>query len=136
MNWIVASLIALISWGVWGLFVKLALKYSTWSQVFVVSSIAALIVSLAMFFIMRPGISATSPGFSYSLAAGFASALAVVAFYSAMNSSKVSIVVPLTALSPIVTIVLSYLILSERISLIQGIGVVLAMISILLLSIG
>jgi uncharacterized membrane protein len=135
MNWLVASLVALISWGVWGLFVKQALKYSTWSQVFVVSSIATLGASLAIFLLMKPEISVTSQGFGYSLVAGFASAIAVVAFYSAMNSGKVSIVVPLTALSPIVTVVLSYLILSERISPIKGIGVALAMISILLLSI-
>ncbi len=64
-----------------------------------------------------------------------AGALAVVAFYSAMGYGKAMIVVPLTALYPIITIIVSYLVLSEKIKPLQGVGVVLAIAAILLISI-
>lgn len=135
MNWLFASLVALIGWGFWGVFIKLASNYWGWSQIFVTSSIVTMVTSLAVFVFAKPQINALSPGFVYSLLAGVAGALAVVAFYSAMGAGKAMIVVPLTALYPIVTIILSYLVLSEKITPLQGIGVALALAAILLLSI-
>jgi transporter family protein len=135
MNWIVASIIALICWGIWGVFLKQASKYYSWPQIFVVSTIATTVASLAVFLVMRPNISFSSPGFSWSLLGGILSAIAILSFYSAMQGGKTTIVVPLTALYPVVTILFSYLVLSERISSLKAIGVVLALIAILLLSI-
>jgi bacterial/archaeal transporter family protein len=135
MNWQIASLVALICWGIWGVFLKQATKYFGWQQILVVSSIATVAASLTVFIILRPNISVSSPGFSYSLLAGVVSAIALLAFYSALEGGKATIVVPLTALYPIVTVVLSFLILSERISPIKAVGVVLSLVAILLLSI-
>jgi transporter family protein len=59
----------------------------------------------------------------------------LLGFYSALDGGKAPIVVPLTALYPIVTVLLSFLVLSERISPIKAVGVVLALVAILLLSI-
>jgi transporter family protein len=52
-----------------------------------------------------------------------------------MGAGKASIVVPLTALYPVVTIILSYLILGERISPLKGVGTILALFTIILMSI-
>lgn len=135
MNWLFASLVALIGWGLWGVLIRLASNYWNWSQIFVVSSIATIVTSLAVFVFAKPQINALSPGFGYSLLAGVAGALAVVAFYSAMGGGKAMIVVPLTALYPIVTIIVSYLVLSEKIKPLQGVGVILALAAILFMSI-
>ena len=76
-----------------------------------------------------------SPGIVYALLAGATGALALVAFYNALSAGKASIIVPLTALYPVVTIVISFLILSERISPLKGVGIALAVAAIILLSI-
>ena len=135
MNWVESSLIALVFWGFWGFFIKLASKYLGWTQIFIISGIVTLVTSMILFFALKPQIEIHSPGFIYALLAGCCSAIAVVAFYYALGGGKSSIVVPLTSLYPIVTIVLSYLILSERISPSKGIGVALALAAIILLSI-
>jgi len=135
MNWLVASVIALICWGVWGVLVKQASKYYGWPQILVVSSIATVAASLTIFLVIKPNITLSSPGFSYSLLAGLLSAIALLGFYSALEGGKATIVVPLTALYPIVTVLLSFLVLSERISATKAVGVILALVAILLLSI-
>ena len=73
-----------------------------------------------------------SSGFNYALAAGIASVLAYYGFYNALKFGKASIVVPFTALYPIITIVMAFIFLNERISLYQGIGVILAVIAMFL----
>jgi transporter family protein len=50
------------------------------------------------------------------------------------NGGKASIVVPLTALYPLVMVLASPLILHESISLLQGVGVLSALIAVVLLS--
>ncbi len=135
MNWLLGSLIALICWGIWGVFIKHASKYSSWQQIYIVSSLATVAASLLIFLITRPNISLSSPGFSFSLLAGLTSVIAIVSFYAAIEGGKASIVVPLTALYPIVTVLFSFLVLSERISPIKSVGVILSLVAIFLLSI-
>ena len=134
MDWLLSSLIALISWGLWGVFSKLASRHMDFYQIYVASTIITLIAFPAVFLVVQPQIDFKSPGFSYSILAGLAATSAIIAFYSAMGTGKASIVVPLTALYPIVTIIISYLFLSEKISPVKGMGIILAIIAIALLS--
>src|SRR5208337_4214580 len=121
MNWLVASIIALVCWGLWGFFVKLASKYLGWAQIFIISGLVTMLVSTILFFWVKPQIEISSPGFIYSMLAGGSGALAIVAFYNALGTGRSSIVVPLTALYPIVTVIISFLVLSEKISVTKGI---------------
>jgi len=58
-----------------------------------------------------------------------------VAFVFALSSGgKASIVVPMTALYPVITIVLSVAILREQITPVHGAGVALALVAVVLLS--
>ncbi len=135
MNWLISSLVAMVCWGVWGLLLKLASKYFNWQQTFVVTSIVTLTASLLVFFWLKPLINVGSTGFGYALAAGVLGLVALLAFYSAIGSGKAIIVVPLTALYPVVTTILSHLILREEISLTKGLGIALALVALLLVSI-
>jgi transporter family protein len=135
MNWIASSLVALVCWGLWGFFVKLASKYLDWTQVLVISGVVSLLTALIVFFVGKPQMNLHSPGFIYALIAGATSAVAIVAFYNALGTGKASIIVPFTALYPVITIIISILILSERISLLKGVGLALALAAIILLSI-
>ncbi|MBI2654615.1 EamA family transporter [Candidatus Woesearchaeota archaeon] len=56
-------------------------------------------------------------------------------FLFTLSKAKASILVPLTALYPIITIVLSFILLKERVTPAQGIGIVLAIVAGVLLSI-
>jgi transporter family protein len=135
MNWLISSLVAMVCWGLWGLLLKLASKYFNWQQTFVVTSIVTLTASLLVFLWLKPVINVGSTGFGYAMAAGVSGLVALLAFYSAIGSGKAIIVVPLTALYPVVTTILSYLVLREEISLTKGLGIVLALVALLLVSI-
>jgi len=134
MNWLVSSLVAMVCWGIWGLLMKLASKYFSWHQIFIVTSIVTVMASLTVFVIFRPAINVHSLGFSYALLAGVAGSVALVAFNYAIEVGKSIIVVPLSALYPVVTIILSFLVLHEEISLIKAVGIALGLAAILLVS--
>ncbi len=135
MNWLMSCLAAVVCWGFWGFLMKLASEHFNWHQMFVVTSIVTLATSSLIFVFLKPSINVHSPGFVYAFLAGVAGVLALIAFYTALGVGKAIIVVPLTALYPVVTIILSYLILNEKIAFVKGIGVMLALVAILLVSI-
>jgi transporter family protein len=60
----------------------------------------------------------------------------LMTFYQALEHGKVSVVVPLTAMYPLVTIILAVVVLKEELSPTQGIGVLLAIVAVVLISIG
>ena len=134
MNWLAYSLITLVCWGFMGFVTKLAYEYFGWHQVLVVTNIVPFAASLLIYVLIRPPINIHSLGFGYALLAGVASALGMIAFYFAMEGGKTIIVVPITALYPVVTVVLAYLILREEISLVKGVGLMLALVSIVMIS--
>jgi len=135
MNWLISCLVAMVCWGFWGFLMKLASEHFNWHQIFLVTSIVTLATSSLIFVLLKPSINVHSPGFIYAFLAGIAGALALIAFYTALGVGKAIIVVPLTALYPVITIILSYLILNEKIALVKGVGIMLALVAILLVSI-
>ena len=135
MNWLPYSLVTIVCWGFMGFITKLTYKYFSWHQIFVVTNIVPFATSLLILFLLKRSINIHSLGFGYALLAGVASALGAIAFYSALGVGNAIIVVPLTALYPVVTVILSYLILHEEISLIKGVGLMLALVAIILISV-
>ena len=133
-DWIVYSLLCLLLWGVWGFAIKIAYGKLTWSQAYMLSSLASFAVTLAFIFYLRPSM----PNFNrFSIAAvvaGLAGSLGYVFFVKALERGEASIVLPLTALYPAVTVVLAFLFLHEKISMHQLIGILLAVVAVVLLS--
>lgn len=134
MNWLVWSLITLVLWGLLGIVTKITAAFLDWKEYFVTSFLGGLAITSIVYLYFRPEITLQKTGFQYALLAGVMGASAVVSFYLALRQGSAAIVIPLTALYPLITILLSLLVLHERITLIQGIGIVLALISIFLMS--
>jgi uncharacterized membrane protein len=66
-------------------------------------------------------------GFGWSFAAGLVNFVGFLAFFAAVEKGKVSTVIALSSLYPMITILLSVLLLHERVSRREGIGIVLAL---------
>ncbi|MCS7386668.1 MAG: EamA family transporter [archaeon GB-1867-005] len=136
MNWLALSIIATLFWGLWSIMIKMALQYLDWHQVYLFSSIPGVIIAITMYFTFKSSkIDINSPALYYSIIAGVLGAIGTIAFNMALKSGKASIIVPLTSLYPVIAIITARILLRERITLIQGIGVLFAIISMLLLSI-
>ncbi|MFN3395527.1 MAG: EamA family transporter [Thermodesulfovibrionales bacterium] len=133
-EWFVFSFIAFLLWGIWGFFSKIANAYMSPSSVYLYGSIGALLVTIFAVLVLGFKLEAQAVGIMYSLLAGISGGAGVVFFYFAMREGKASIVVTLTALYPLVTLVLSCIILKEHITIKQTIGIFLAIIAMVLLS--
>ncbi len=132
--WFWFAAVVLISWGIVGLLQKLSTNY--------ISAESSLIWLVVGFFLLQPllypgrvvfGYSAR--GLTWALLSGVFNALGAWALFAAMkNGGKASIVSPLTALYPLVVVLVAPLILHESITRMQGVGVVCALVAVLLLS--
>jgi transporter family protein len=131
-TWFIFALAALLLWGVWGLFPKLATNYLSPASVFVFSGIGNVLVLIVVlvFLNFRPDVHPR--GITFAILAGLLGTLATIPFLYAISKGKASVVVPLASMYPLVTIVLSLLILREPMTLKQGAGIVLALIALLL----
>lgn len=73
-------------------------------------------------------------GIILAFLAGLIGSIGVISFYYLMTKSEASVVTPLTALYPALTVVLGIVILHEGITLTKLAGVILSLVAIFLLS--
>lgn len=134
-GWLIYALISLLMWGFWGFFAKLATQHLAPKSVFIYMGVGvALIGGVAMFFLEGPGFVFTPKGAVLGILTGIAGTAGGLFFVLAMNKGKASVVVAMTALYPLITLVLSYLILREHITLKQTLGIAFALAAMVLLS--
>ncbi len=132
--WFWFAVVVLVTWGVVGLLQKLSTDC--------ISAESALIWLVVGFLILAPVFYPGKAMFSYStrsliyiLASAAFNATGAWALLAAMKSGgKASLVVPLTALYPLVVVLVAPLLLRESISLLQGAGVACALVAVMLLS--
>jgi transporter family protein len=133
--WLVLSIGTFVLWGLWGVFAKIASDTIDAKSAAVMQAVGALIITLGLAAFMRFKLEWDARGSTAALLAGFALMLGIIAAAAALGSGgKASIVVPITALYPIVAIALGVTFLSESVSLAQASGIGLALAGIVLMS--
>ncbi len=135
-RWAIPAIIAFVLWGLWGVFIKEASKGHSWREVYITTNsvIVAFVIGLALysrienvFITGRQGIIALLAGLSGTL--GY-----IMVILALQWGGKASIVIPLTQLSPALTVILAVLLLGESLSSKQALGVILALFSVILLT--
>lgn len=131
--WFLYAVITLVAWGIVGLLQKLSTNY--------ISAESSLIWLVVGFLLLEPllypaaGIHYSAWNLMWALLSGVLNALGAWALFAAMKSGgKASIVSPLTALYPLVVIILVPFVLHESITRLQLVGVGCALIAVVLLS--
>ena len=132
--WFWYAAVTLISWGVVGILQKLSTNF--------ISAESSLIWLVVGFLLLEPLLYPGKVVFHYSywnimwgLLSGILNALGAWALFAAMkNGGNASVVAPVTALYPLVVIVLVPFILHESITLVQVVGISCALIAVVLLS--
>jgi bacterial/archaeal transporter family protein len=131
--WFLYAVITLVAWGIVGLLQKLSTNY--------ISAESSLIWLVVGFLLLEPllyptaGIHYSAWNLMWALLSGVLNALGAWALFAAMKSGgKASIVAPLTALYPLVVIILVPFVLHESITRLQLVGVGCALIAVVLLS--
>ncbi len=132
--WFWYAVVTLLAWGIVGLLQKLSTNY--------ISAESSLIWLVVGFLLLEPLLYPGTAVLHYStwnltwaLLSGMLNALGAWALFAALKSGgKASIVAPLTALYPLVVIMLVPFVLHESITRLQFVGVVCALIAVVLLS--
>ncbi|HAB15118.1 MAG TPA: EamA family transporter [Verrucomicrobiota bacterium] len=128
-RWLVWTLLALVSWGVWAVFSKLIGDGLSATHSQALSTIGLLPLMLVLAVAKR----STNPGSmlrgaSFALGAGLLSAFGNLAYYDILQrGGKAATVIPLTALYPLVTVLLAVLFLHEKLNRFQMGGVLLSL---------
>jgi len=126
-SWVVYSVMTLLCWGLWGVFSKLASNYSRPRQTLLFQAVGVMVFALMVLVLERFQIQHSPVGFGWSLAAGFINFAGFLAFFAAIEKGKVSTIIALSSLYPVVTIILSILLLHEKITRREGLGIALAL---------
>ena len=125
--WILYAAFTVFAWGVWGFCSKLASNHTRPRQTLLFQAIGVMGFALLVLAIEHFRIEWSPAGFGWSFAAGFVNFVGFLAFFAAVQKGKVSTVISLSSLYPVVTILLSLLILHERISKREGLGIAFAL---------
>ena len=92
-------------------------------------------VALGMLLQMRWKLDRNAGGAAYGILSGVATGLGTLGYYAALRQQDASVVSPITGLFPVLTVVLAFIVLRERLNKVQMGGMVLALASIVVLSI-
>jgi uncharacterized membrane protein len=132
--WLVIVAVVLVVWGVTAIFQKVTTNYISAESTLVLRTVGYLLIVP----IIYPGkelFHHSLRASSYGFLAGLLCALGCLGLFAAMKSGgKASIVGPLSALYPVIVVILSPLVLHESITLLQGVGVLCGLIAVVLLS--
>lgn len=133
---LVWSAVAIVGWGLYGIFAKqstgrIGMQAVFWTQLTMVLGAVIYLFFLRNLFPFNTD----GQGIILGLATGLFSLVAVIALFTLLSRQfPVSIVYPLTALYPLVTVILGIVFLGEAITPLRGLGAVLAVAAIVLLS--
>lgn len=136
-RWLAFSLLTILVWGAWGAISKVASEgvdaYT--NQIFFTFGLLPLIAIVWR----SPRNAGAGPerrkGIAWAFLTGILGGTGNIAFFRALvMGGKASVVSPVTALFPFVTVILAVTFLHERVGTAQKIGLVLALVAIYLLS--
>jgi len=134
-EWVLYSALALLAWGFWAFFPKMSLNTLDPKTAFMFEVFGGAITGTFVFLLLRPQIAgAEIRGILPAFLTGIAGYLGLLCFMYAIRSGKICVVAPLTALYPVVTMVLAMIFLREKISIVQFAGIILALLSVVLIS--
>jgi bacterial/archaeal transporter family protein len=144
--WLIWSLVTIVFWGTWGLVSKIASGGMDVyvNQLLYTAGLAPLLVFVAWTVWKRshseaPATSeqraARRMGVFWAFLTGILGGVGNLAFFQALvEGGKASVVAPVTALFPMVTVLLALIFLRERLGWVQWAGLALAFVAIYLLS--
>jgi bacterial/archaeal transporter family protein len=134
--WLFYSLLTILLWGAWGAVSKVAsdgIDANT-NQVYFSLGLLPLILVILRSPRLKGG-KQRNAGIRWAFITGILGGTGNIAFFQALViGGKASIVIPVTALFPLVTVVLATAFLRERMGTAQKIGLVLALVAIYILS--
>lgn len=134
MSWWVYALLSLLFWGLWGFFSKVAANHLSGWAIFLYEVPVYGLIAVLVWWLWQPEMAGHRVGAWMAALAGLCGGLGLICFLQALTGRQASVIVPLTSLYPVITALLSVLILREQPSMSQWLGILLALLAVWLLS--
>ena len=133
-SWLPAAIGAMLCFGLWGFFPKLAVVYLDPRSALVYQTMGGLLVGLLVLASLEFTPAFHAKGVLFAFLIGIVGVAGTLCFFSAAERGRISLVVSLTALYPLITIVLAAIFLKEPLTIKHLAGLACAVAAILLLS--
>jgi len=133
--WLRYALLCIFWWGLWGFLSKIGSATANPLQMQILFTLGMLPVAMGMLLQMRGRLDRDRAGVSYGLLSGVATGLGTLGYYAALREQNASVVTPLTGVFPVLTVVLAFVVLRERLNRVQIGGMLLALAAIVILAI-
>jgi transporter family protein len=133
-QWLTYCLACLLLWGVWGVLAKVAAGRMSPYDEQILFTFGSLPVAAAALWRLKGRLEMNRSGAVCGILNGIFAGLGLVAYYAAMEQGPASIVATVTALFPLLTVMLATIVLRERVNRFQLVGIATALGSILLLA--
>jgi bacterial/archaeal transporter family protein len=134
-GWLAPSIAYILLLGALGVAVKIALRDVSWQTVIVWTALTYVVIA-AVLLARGEAKLALGPGTVAAIVAGITASAGLIAFYVALERGEASTVVPLTSVYPVVTLVLSALVLAEAITFTRVLGVLVVVVGVAILGLG
>lgn len=133
--WLWYALIGIFLWGLWGFLSKIGADTASPVQMQILFTLGMLPVAGAMLLRTRTKLDRNLAGICYGLLCGVATGAGTLGYYAALRHQSASVVAPVTGLFPVLTVALAFVLLRERLNKVQMAGMLLALASVVILSI-
>jgi len=130
-QWLI--IFSILGWGVGSLFYKVANDNVHPLMVSTIVTIVYIILTPLPFLFLKFNTTVNATGIIFSVLGGLCMCVGSLGYFYALKGGNAGAVTALTSLYPALTLLLSYFFMKETLNLKQGIGMVLALISFVLL---
>jgi transporter family protein len=133
-TWIIPICITFVLWGIQGFVAKLTTQYINPMSALLYNIVGAFIVGIVILYLLNFSPQVHAKGITLAVFMGALGILGILGMLYAMRQGKVSVVTVISALYPLVSILLAYFILKEPVTLKEGVGIAFALVALVLFS--
>ena len=128
--WLIYALITTVSWGMWGAFSKNPMENGfPYTLVYCVWALTMILPGIVVLKINNWKIQYDGKSILYGSLIGFLGAGGQLLLFQALKVGPAYLIFPVISISPVVTIILSFILLKERTGKLGALGIVLALIA-------
>jgi uncharacterized membrane protein len=126
-RWFWYSILCVLCWGAWALLSKLGSREIPPETMQFLFTVGALPVGIALLMVRRFKLEKSVKGISYAVLNGILAGIGGLTLFAAYHTNgSTSVITAATALYPMITVVLAVLILRERLTTVQILGLAFA----------
>ena len=134
-QWLFPAFAALVLWGLWSFIPKITTRYISPKSAMLFEVLGGMIIAIIILFSLKFKPDIHPKGVLLAMTTGILGFAGALFFLYAASKGPISLIAVLSALYPVITIVLAMVFLNESISIKQGLGIVLGMGAMILIAI-